>query len=484
MKSNRLIQTALLAAVLIGTAGAEPMVTILHPAGTVWSEASGNSGTSQVGSTTSIAGVTRARLWSGTSSSMINLHPSVATNSVALGTDGLSQVGSVTIGNQRRASIWTGHVATWINLHPASVPESVALAVSGNRQVGFTANSPESSRACLWNGSSSSWVSLHSGVNSMALGVSDSNQVGWINYGGGSSEAFLWYGTAGARVQLHPIGAAYSVCNATNGPTQVGVFTRTFGGEQRACLWSGTSGSMVDLHPFGSSYSAAYGVSDAHQVGFAYFAPLDERAILWSGDRSLWINLHDLLPIDYRSSVAKSVSKSGDNLSIVGFAVRSSTNQKEAVVWTVPLSSLVKVSGEIVLQNTSVQGEPGAEDIAWQLFNEERSFGGRLEVNRIGGGSYKFQIPISAPTGAYTLRFKGGSFLSRSAPVFLGSGDISLSVSLPNGDSDQDGEVGPSDFEAVVAQFGASGSGDLDNDGEVGPSDFEIVVANFGLQDQ
>ena len=86
--------------------------------------------------------------------------------------------------------------------------------------------------------------------------------------------------------------------------------------------------------------------------------------------------------------------------------------------------------------------------------------------------------------GAYTLRFKGGSFLSRSAPVVLGSGDISLSVSLPNGDSDQDGEVGPSDFEAVVAQFGASGSGDLDNDGEVGPSDFEIVVANFGLQDQ
>jgi hypothetical protein len=57
-------------------------------------------------------------------------------------------------------------------------------------------------------------------------------------------------------------------------------------------------------------------------------------------------------------------------------------------------------------------------------------------------------------------------------------------MSLINGDIDQDGEVGPSDFETVVASFGLDyAEGDADNDGEVGPGDFEIVVRNFGLGD-
>jgi hypothetical protein len=62
-------------------------------------------------------------------------------------------------------------------------------------------------------------------------------------------------------------------------------------------------------------------------------------------------------------------------------------------------------------------------------------------------------------------------------------GSYNLSASLINGDVDGDGEVGPGDFEIVVANFGTSEVpelGDLDRDGEVGPSDFEIVVANFG----
>jgi hypothetical protein len=53
-----------------------------------------------------------------------------------------------------------------------------------------------------------------------------------------------------------------------------------------------------------------------------------------------------------------------------------------------------------------------------------------------------------------------------------------------NGDIDQDGEVGPGDFEMVVSQFGGTGSADCDNDGEVGPNDFDIIVRNFGLGDE
>jgi hypothetical protein len=59
---------------------------------------------------------------------------------------------------------------------------------------------------------------------------------------------------------------------------------------------------------------------------------------------------------------------------------------------------------------------------------------------------------------------------------------------LVNGDVDEDNEVGPGDFEAVVTAFGATPDAatwdlgaDLDEDGEIGPGDFEIVVANFGI---
>jgi hypothetical protein len=85
----------------------------------------------------------------------------------------------------------------------------------------------------------------------------------------------------------------------------------------------------------------------------------------------------------------------------------------------------------------------------------------------------------------YTLRFKGGTFLATTLNVYLsGTSLTSQHATLKNGDIDQDGEVGPSDFELVVAQFGGSGSADVDNDGEVGPADFEIIVVNFGLGDE
>jgi len=52
------------------------------------------------------------------------------------------------------------------------------------------------------------------------------------------------------------------------------------------------------------------------------------------------------------------------------------------------------------------------------------------------------------------------------------------------GDVDSDDEVGSTDFDIVVSNFGNSpatyAEGDVDGDGEVGSTDFDIVVANFG----
>jgi hypothetical protein len=138
----------------------------------------------------------------------------------------------------------------------------------------------------------------------------------------------------------------------------------------------------------------------------------------------------------------------------------------------------------MTLENTSGQGEAGTEAINWTLGCGTNTFTGVVTVNQLGGGTYSIEIPPGTPNGVYTLQFKGGTFLSSSYVVNLNGNNITRTIRLRNGDIDQDGEVGPGDFEAVVGQFGSPGSADADNDGEVGPSDFEIVVGNFGLQDQ
>jgi hypothetical protein len=142
------------------------------------------------------------------------------------------------------------------------------------------------------------------------------------------------------------------------------------------------------------------------------------------------------------------------------------------------------ISGNMTLQNTVGAGGPGLEIINWYLNSPTATFTGTVSVSENGGGAYSLNIPAAAANGAYTLRFKGGTYLSSVYNVILNGNNLTRTVSLRNGDISQDGEVGPGDFEQVVSQFGGTGLADCDNDGEVGPSDFEIVVGNYGLQDQ
>lgn len=140
------------------------------------------------------------------------------------------------------------------------------------------------------------------------------------------------------------------------------------------------------------------------------------------------------------------------------------------------------IAGNIDLQNTV--GSSGTESIGWTLSNGTNTYTGSVSVADVGNSGYNLTVPSGAPNGSYTLRFKGGTFLSDTLNVTLAGSSISgQNVSLVNGDVDQDGEVGSTDFDAVVGQFGNAGSADCDNDGEVGASDFDIVVMNFGLMD-
>ncbi len=140
------------------------------------------------------------------------------------------------------------------------------------------------------------------------------------------------------------------------------------------------------------------------------------------------------------------------------------------------------ISGDINLLDTA--GSGGTEDLTWTLTQGSNVYTGTLTVDDVAISMYSITIPPMAANGAYSLKIKGGTFLSDTNSVLLTGSSVTSDFALMNGDIDQDTEVGPGDFEAVVAQFGGAGTADCDNDGEVGPSDFETVVANFGLGDE
>jgi hypothetical protein len=475
MKSRKLIQTASLLVALTGIASAQWTVTNLHPAGASRSEIQGVNGTIQYGFAI-VAGVTSASVWTGTSTSWVNLHPQNALGSVITSSDGVTHYGEVGAPTGR-AAMWVGNSPNWTNLNPfGAVGSAISAAVDG-RQVGI-AELNNTGYAGLWSGTPGSFVNLNptGAVYSEAFGVGGNQQVGYVQFNVGVSVASLWTGTPESWKSLNPLGAYSSTAYATSGLSQVGVANFP---DSRAGLWYGSADSWVDLNPIGSSYSFAFGVSGNYQVGFAAFGSYTS-AILWRGSSSSYVNLHSMLPSRFTSSQATSVSVEPTKVVVGGFGTVPSSGN-EALLWTFPIR---RISGTMTLENTSGQGEAGTEAINWTLGCGSNTYTGVVNVNQLGGGGYSIEIPPGTPNGVYTLQFKGGTFLSSSYVVNLNGNNITRTIRLRNGDIDQDGEVGPGDFEAVVSQFGGPGNADADNDGEVGPSDFEIVVANFGLQDQ
>lgn len=95
-----------------------------------------------------------------------------------------------------------------------------------------------------------------------------------------------------------------------------------------------------------------------------------------------------------------------------------------------------------------------------------------------------FSVDTTLNPGTYDIRITSPNYLSKKLlNRVLTTTSLNLgTINLLAGDLDQNGEVGPGDFELVVGAFGTpNGAIDIDGDGEVGPSDFEILVQNFGL---
>lgn len=366
--------------------------------------------------------------------SLITLIPGGATSCYLYGLTDTQQVGYTVQSNQDRAALFTGTVASYVDLAPTGKPFSNAYGISGNTQVGAAGESANVSTAAKWSGTASSYE------------------------------------------DINPAGATTSVAGCIDGTTIGGYATIL--NQQIAGIWTGPSSTWVPLTGPTNS-GGVFAISGDYQVGY-----IDGSATIWAGTPNSAFPLASALPAGvYSSTRAKGIAVDSTGITVVGQAYRTSQFPGEAVVWR---KTQTLVSGNMVLIDTSGTGTAGTEAIGYSMTNGTNTYSGTVNVNRLGGGDYSFTVPFSAPDGAYTLRFKGGTFLAKTYNVTLSKigPDISLAASLLNGDIDQDGEVGPSDFEAVVAQFGGTGAADVDNDDEVGPSDFEIIVANFGLGDE
>jgi len=155
-----------------------------------------------------------ARLWSGTSRSMINLHPKAYVVSQANATDGIRQVGSVSLdlqvfaekrGRRRRfnyAAAWQGSASTFTPLY-SGFTESNALAVRGDTIVGNGVMTDRYgtdlySHALLWTGPLNSVVDLHSmlpatAVNSRAVSIDAAgNIIGTWSAANGKPHGVIW----------------------------------------------------------------------------------------------------------------------------------------------------------------------------------------------------------------------------------------------------------------------------------------------------
>jgi len=147
------------------------------------------------------------------------------------------------------------------------------------------------------------------------------------------------------------------------------------------------------------------------------------------------------------------------------------------------LSKVVATAASRQLSGTIIYGN---------LDNSKRPRGVSMQVDitntpgvdhTIGVGtspSGAFIIPV--PTGVGKIAIKPTHFLRKVVSFNSTSADVSgVNMNLINGDVDEDNEIGSTDFDAIVSNFGNTGTGDVDEDGEVGASDFDIVVANFTL---
>lgn len=331
----------------VGKVDAQWSVTTLpSPDGKAWSVAHGVFGGNIVGEA-EFEGKVRPVLWVSSSSSWADLTPpnAVGTLAVARAVYGSQQVGSAEIpidengGASVHAGRWSGSAESWVDLNPSgpNVRGSEGLSLTIDQQVGVVIieNDQEPGlhwHASLWSGTPGSWIDLHpeGATDSVARGVSNGHQVGDVAFAD-TTHAALWHGSAATWTDLNPPTATSSWATGIWADEQVG--QAIVGGVARASLWKGSASTWVDLHPQGLVSSAAVAAFDGWQAGLASDGT-NAHACVWRGSRASREDIHALLPADFTDSQAEAVWSDSAFVYVAGSALRSTTGQWQAVLWT------------------------------------------------------------------------------------------------------------------------------------------------------
>jgi len=305
--------------------------------------ANGTAGGQQAGRAygSTFGGDGHAALWSGSSSSFVDLNPIGYSKSQVEAISGGQEAGygsGTASGGQIHALLWSGSAASAADLNPTSLSEtytnSQVEGIGGGQQVGF--GQGNSTHALLWSGTAASAVDLNpaSILYSEALATSGVHQVGYaegIYTTGQTSHAIEWSGTAATARDINPDGAGSSQANAISGDMAAGqaVFkTGSNSYKTDAILWSLTGGiggtpTVQDLTPAGYEFSRGTGIFGTDVVGTGKING-SNHALLWHGSASNYVDLNQFLPAGYSDAFAQGIDANGD---IVGVAFTATGNQ-------------------------------------------------------------------------------------------------------------------------------------------------------------
>lgn len=143
------------------------------------------------------------------------------------------------------------------------------------------------------------------------------------------------------------------------------------------------------------------------------------------------------------------------------------------------------VSGQVDLQNWG--GVTAGRSISVTLRDSVGNDVVTASTTLNAAGEFNVAFP-SAANGNYSVSIKASHWLSSSQNnvVLANIGAHNISVSLKNGDVNDDNEVGAADFSALAAAYDAvngdanfNAEADLNGDDEIGAADFSILAANY-----
>ncbi len=394
--------------------------------------------------------ITRGFIWSepGPLVRLANLSGGTSNSDTAnaMSADGVHTVGqSNSLAYGIRATIWSGNALGQVlpDMAGGSVfNDALAVNADGTVVAGW-GTSAAGFEAAIWtNGVLQTLGDLPGGtVTARATAI---NSDGTVVYGRGnaasSNTTFRWTAATG-MVQLEPDGVA-----------QLG-----FNSEPFACNAAGTVAVMrvqnrAALHIQGGGTAFLDDLLTAEGLANSAFTLIDAKGI------------------------------SADGLTVAGNAFVSGVIAGYRATFRTT-SSLGSFHGTVQLEdfNLPEEGQMITVEVVDSAGNVVESGVTALRA----GGDFGWS---SKRTGSHTIRLKGSHWLSNSATVHLSpSTNVALgTVSLMNGDVNNDNEVGPGDFSLLSLAFGSFAGdanynlqADLNGDGEVGPSDFSILASNF-----